>query len=155
MGKSNTDPNIHMRGEPNIRFGQSRLKHSSQVDHVDMVNLLGRHKNIYPVVHHHWLPPPHRWLTSCPTTHNKNIKTYIKTCGSSITALVHCRRGIIFSWHYVAPAIGWKMWCNRFLTNPFLFSPEGSSLVSRSASLLWVLTCDVLHSSLAAPSLTK
>ena len=32
-----------------------------------------------------------------------------------------------------------KMWCNIFLTNPDLFSPEGRGFVNRSAGLLCVL----------------
>ena len=39
--------------------------------------------------------------------------------------------------------------------NPFLFSPFGSNLVSRSASFSCVLIYDVYHSSLVDPSLTK
>ena len=41
------------------------------------------------------------------------------------------------------------MWCRRFLTNPFHFSPLGKGFVNRSASFLCVLTYVVLHSSCA------
>jgi hypothetical protein len=55
---------------------------------------------------------------------------------------------------YAIAAWGVKMWCSRLRTNPLRFSPAGSVLVSRSASLSCVLMYEVRHSSLAEPSLT-
>ena len=47
------------------------------------------------------------------------------------------------------------MWWSNIWMNFVCFSPEGRGLVSKSATLPWVLMYAVLHSFFAQPSLTK